>query len=133
MFGDAGAPAPTSGSCARQQRSILDAVMDKIAGLQGRLDGEDRRELVNYLDAVREIERCIEIAQRQADRELHVLYPKGENPMTNLQLTMLRKLGGARGALRRRHRFAEGADRPVVALFTAAVGVNARHPGRLCR
>ena len=33
------------------------------------------------------------LPERQADRELHDVYPRGENAMTNLQLTMLRKLG----------------------------------------
>ena len=47
--------------------------MDKVARLRGDLDGEDRRKLDNYLDAVREIERRIEIAERQADRELPLL------------------------------------------------------------
>ena len=74
LFGDAGSTsADVRLARAKQQRSILDAVMDKIAGLQGRLDGEDRRKLGNYLDAVREIERRIEIAERQADRELPLL------------------------------------------------------------
>ena len=74
LFGDAGSTsAGVRLARAQQQRSILDAVMDKIAGLQGRLDGEDRRKLGNYLDAVREIERRIEIAERQADRELPLL------------------------------------------------------------
>ena len=74
LFGDAGSTsADVRLARAKQQRSILDAVMDKIAGLQGRLDGEDRRKLGNYLDAVREIERRIEIAEGQADRELPLL------------------------------------------------------------
>ncbi|MCY4658363.1 MAG: DUF1552 domain-containing protein [Acidobacteria bacterium] len=74
LFGDAGSTdAGVRLARAQQQRSILDAVMDKVARLRGDLDGEDRRKLDNYLDAVREIERRIEIAERQADRELPLL------------------------------------------------------------
>ena len=74
LFGDAGSTDPgVRAARARQQNSILDSVLDKIANLQGRLAGEDRAKLGNYLDAVREIERRIQIAERQADRELPVL------------------------------------------------------------
>jgi len=74
LFGDAGSTdTGIRRARAKQQRSILDAVMDKVAKLQGGLAGEDQRKLDNYLDAVREIERRIQIAESQADRELPLL------------------------------------------------------------
>ncbi len=74
LFGDAGSTdTGVRRARAKQQRSILDAVMDKVARLQGGLAGEDQRKLDNYLDAVREIERRIQIAESQADRELPLL------------------------------------------------------------
>ena len=74
LFGDAGSTdTGVRRARAKQQRSILDAVMDKVAKLQGGLAGEDQRKLDNYLDAVREIERRIQIAESQADRELPLL------------------------------------------------------------
>ncbi len=74
LFGDAGSTdAGVRRARAQQQRSILDAVMDKVAKLQGGLAGEDQRKLDNYLDAVREIERRIQIAESQAGRELPLL------------------------------------------------------------
>ena len=55
---------------ARRQRSILDAVMGKVADLKTDLAAYDRRKLDEYLEAVRGIERRLEMAEQQADREL---------------------------------------------------------------
>ena len=55
---------------ARRQRSILDAVMGKVADLKTDLAAYDRRKLDEYLQAVRGIERRLEMAEQQADREL---------------------------------------------------------------
>ena len=74
LFGDAGSTdVGVRLARAKQQRSVLDAVLDKIARLQGGLAGEDRRKLGNYFDAVREIERRIQVAEQQADRELPLM------------------------------------------------------------
>ena len=74
LFGDAGSTdASVRLARAKQQRSILDAVIDKVAHLQGGLASGDRHKLSNYLDAVREIERRIQVAEQQADRELPLL------------------------------------------------------------
>lgn len=74
LFGDAGSTdASVRRARAKQQRSVLDAVLDKVAQLQGGLGGEDQRKLNNYLDAVREIERRIQVAEQQANRELPLM------------------------------------------------------------
>lgn len=44
----------------REQRSVLDFVLDDAAALQGDLSGADRRKLDEYLTSVREIERRVE-------------------------------------------------------------------------
>ena len=74
LFGDAGSTdASVRLARAKRQRSVLDAVLNKIARLQSGLAGDDRGKLSNYLDAVREIERRIQIAEQQADRELPLI------------------------------------------------------------
>ncbi len=71
LFGDVG---NTSVEARRrrieQQRSILDAVKGKVGHLEAGLAPYDRRKLDEYLEAVRGIERRIQLAEQQADREL---------------------------------------------------------------
>jgi hypothetical protein len=56
-----------------RQRSILDAVTGQIRRLQGNLGPNDRNRVSEYLDTVREIERRIQLAERQnGDSKLNV-------------------------------------------------------------
>lgn len=48
----------------REQRSILDYVLEDANSLQRKLDGRDREKLDQYLTSVREIEQRIEISER---------------------------------------------------------------------
>jgi hypothetical protein len=59
--GDPGARART----ARFQQSILDLVADDTRRLQGGLGATDRRKLDEYFTAVREVERQVEMMERQ--------------------------------------------------------------------
>jgi hypothetical protein len=65
MFGD-GATAQERLERIERQRSILDAVAGQIRRLQGDLGASDRGRVSEYLDTVREIERRIQLAERQA-------------------------------------------------------------------
>jgi Protein of unknown function (DUF1552) len=65
LFGD-GTNAAQRLARKQQDRSILDAVTDKVARLQGGLDSGDRARLGEYLDNVREIERRIQKAEQQS-------------------------------------------------------------------
>ena len=56
-----------------EDRSILDAVGDKIARLQGDLGRRDQRKLDEYLAAIRDAERRIQMAEAQSGRELPVV------------------------------------------------------------
>ena len=56
-----------------QDRSILDAVTDEIARLDLGLGPADRRKFDEYLDAVRDAERRIQMAEAQSARELPVM------------------------------------------------------------
>jgi hypothetical protein len=62
----------------RTDRSYLDAVTDKIGSLRARLDARDGSKLSEYLDSVRDVERRIQKAEEQVDRELLVVeQPRG--------------------------------------------------------
>jgi hypothetical protein len=65
MFGDGGTPQQRLAQI-REDRSILDSVKDSISGLQSRLGTADRTRLSEYLDSMREIERRIQVAEKQS-------------------------------------------------------------------
>src|SRR5688572_2280283 len=74
LFGDSGSTSARARLARiRQQRSVLDSVSEEIASLSGALGQGDRAKLTEYLDAVRDVERRIETAERQSDRELPVI------------------------------------------------------------
>jgi hypothetical protein len=66
LFGDGGSAAERLAQ-ARNDRSILDWVNADLAKLQGSLGAADRHVLGDYVDSVRELERRIQVAERQAD------------------------------------------------------------------
>ena len=57
----------------RKDRSILDAVTRKVARLRKGLGAADQAKLGDYLAAVRDVERRIQRAEAQSDRELPVV------------------------------------------------------------
>jgi Protein of unknown function (DUF1552) len=62
----------------RQQRSVLDSVGEEIAQLQGVLPQGDRTKLTEYLDAIRDVEQRIQIAESQSDEQLPLVdHPAG--------------------------------------------------------
>ena len=71
LFGDSGSTDPAA-RLARMQKdqSILDSVSDKISALQRGLGPDDQVRVNEYLEAVRDIERRIQKAEEQSDREL---------------------------------------------------------------
>jgi len=71
MFGRAGTSAQRLERMAKD-RSILDSVRQDVADLQGGLGPKDRARLSDYLENVREIERRIERAEKQATTDLKV-------------------------------------------------------------
>ena len=54
-------------------RSILDSVTQKISSLRGGLGSQDRMKFSEYLDAVRDVERRVQKAEEQVDRELPLI------------------------------------------------------------
>ncbi len=78
LFGDNETTDPEARQARRhEQRSILDSVGQEVARLRGSLGPSDRLKLGAYLDAVRDVERRIGIAEAQGEREVPLL----ERPM----------------------------------------------------
>jgi hypothetical protein len=66
LFGDSGSTDPKVRMARTQDnRSILDAVSEDAARLRGRLGRADRGKIDQYLEAVRDVERRIQLAETQ--------------------------------------------------------------------
>ncbi len=70
LFGAGGTDMKARLALRRESQSILDAVTDDVNRLHGKLGGADRGKIDQYLDAVRDVERRIQLAETQDDREL---------------------------------------------------------------
>ena len=78
LFGDSDSTDPAQlRARMREDRSILDLVTQDVSRLLRRLGSKDRAKLTQYLDAIRDIERRIQIAEEQPAREL----PSVERPV----------------------------------------------------
>ena len=74
LFGDVGSTDPAVRLARiRAQRSILDSVLQRVRELQHGLGAGDNVKINEYLEAVRDVERRIQTAEAQADRELPVV------------------------------------------------------------
>jgi hypothetical protein len=70
LFGGGGTDARTRLALRQEDSSILDAVTEDVRRLRGKLGGSDRGKIDQYLDAVRDVERRIQLAGTQGDRDL---------------------------------------------------------------
>ena len=79
MFGDSGSTNPAARRARiAQDKSVLDSVIEEAATLRGALGPGDRGKLVEYLDAIRDVERRIQKAEEQSSRELPTIdHPAG--------------------------------------------------------
>ena len=74
LFGDSKSTDPAVRRARIQKdRSLLDSVTEAAARLLTGLGPSDRAKLTDYLDAVRDVERRIQMAEEQSARELPVL------------------------------------------------------------
>lgn len=74
LFGDSGSTDPAVRvRRLRQKRSILDSVLEKAVSLSSNFGPSDRLRFDQYLASVRDIERRIETAEAQSERELPVV------------------------------------------------------------
>src|SRR5580704_1162346 len=94
LFGDSG----STDKNAREKRvlqhkSILDSVTEKLAGLKQELGPNDQAKVDEYTDAVRDVERRIQMAERQSDIELPTLAePTGAPPVFEDHLALMMDL-----------------------------------------
>jgi hypothetical protein len=83
LFGGNESTDPEAWRARREEdSSILDAVGDKIAKLQGNLGHRDQLKLEEYLDSIRNAERRIQMAEAQSERELPVIEQPAGVPET---------------------------------------------------
>jgi hypothetical protein len=81
LFGAAGTTDPKVLAALRQEdRSILDAVNGDVKRLRAKLGGKDRGKIDQYTDAVRDVERRIQRAEAQKDRDIPALEGPGGVP-----------------------------------------------------
>ena len=81
LFGAAGTTDPKVLAALRQEdRSILDAVGEDVKRLRGKLGGKDRGKIDQYTDALRDVERRIQRAEAQKDRDIPALEGPGGIP-----------------------------------------------------
>ena len=74
LFGTSGSTDPAARLARLQRdRSILDIIGDRLTSLQLVIGPGDRIKVDEYVDAVRDVERRIEMAERQNTRELPVV------------------------------------------------------------
>ena len=71
MFGDSGTTDPKIRmQRMKENKSILDAVVTNIKRLREKLPESDRGKIDQYLEAIRDVERRIQVAETQSDRDL---------------------------------------------------------------
>jgi len=81
LFGAAGTTDPKVRAILRQEdRSILDAVNEDVNRLRGKLGGKDRGKVDQYMEAVRDVERRLQRAEAQSDRDMPALEGPGGIP-----------------------------------------------------
>ena len=94
LFGDSG----STGRAARERRlqqhkSILDSVTGKLADLKQELGVQDQGKVDEYTDAVRDVERRIQMAEKQSNIELPALEePLGAPPVFEDHLALMMDL-----------------------------------------
>src|SRR5215467_5232409 len=77
LFGDAGADPKVRLALREEDRSILDAINSEVKRLRIRVGGTDRSKIDQYLEAVRDVERRMQLAEKQGDPDLPIGNPVG--------------------------------------------------------
>ncbi len=74
LFGDSTDPAVRLARI-QNEKSILDSVTDAASRMMQKVGADDRRRLTEYLEAMRGVERRIQMAEKQSGRELPSMDP----------------------------------------------------------
>ena len=91
LFGDSGSTDRVVREARLQQhKSILDSVTEKLADLKKELGPRDQVKIDEYTEAVRDVERRIEMAEQQRDVELPSMeQPQGAPPVFEDHLALM--------------------------------------------
>jgi Protein of unknown function (DUF1552) len=91
LFGDSGSTErPAREARLRQHKSILDSVMEKLAGLKHELGPQDQVKVDEYTEAIRDVERRVQRAEEQRDVELPIMaQPQGAPPVFEDHLALM--------------------------------------------
>ena len=83
LFGDSGSTDPAVRKARlKKDASLLDSVTERARALSRQLGSTDQAKLDQYLEAVRDIERRIQMAEAQSERELPVIDQPAGIPST---------------------------------------------------
>ena len=77
LFGDAGTDPKVRSAFRQEDRSILDAISAEVKQLRIKVGGTDREKIDQYLEAVRDVERRIQLAERQGEQDVTIASPIG--------------------------------------------------------
>jgi len=77
LFGDAGTDPKVRSAFREEDRSILDAISAEVKQLRIKVGGTDREKIDQYLEAVRDVERRIQLAERQSEQDVTIASPIG--------------------------------------------------------
>jgi len=77
LFGDAGTDPKARLAVRQEDRSILDAIGVDIKRLRLKVGGSDRSKIDQYLEAVRDVERRMQLAEKQGHQEVTIGTPTG--------------------------------------------------------
>jgi len=77
LFGDGGTDPKVRLAIRNEDKSILDAVNSDIKRLRGKVGGTDRAKVDQYLDAIRDVERRMQLAEKQDVQALPTGTPVG--------------------------------------------------------
>jgi hypothetical protein len=94
LFGDSGSTDRTAREARlRQHKSILDSVTLKLASLKNELGPQDQVKVDEYSEAIRDVERRIQMAEQQSEIELPTMdQPLGAPPVFEDHLALMQDL-----------------------------------------
>jgi hypothetical protein len=77
LFGDAGTDPKLQLAIRQEDRSILDAIGVDVKRLRLKVGGPDRSKIDQYLEAIRDVERRMQLAEKQGHQEITIGTPTG--------------------------------------------------------
>ena len=76
LFGDAGTDPKVRLALRQEDRSILDAINADVKRMRMKVGGTDRSKIDQYLEAIRDVERRMQLAEKQGDQDVSDRKPR---------------------------------------------------------